>query len=100
MHSALSRHERVHVTVSCCSGAAAWTGVVAGLHVRETAVSLDAVMTRSFSCLVTTASWAHDICRGIARGECEHMFIRGVSQEGEGHALRAIPSCNFTTGRR
>ena len=99
MHSAFSRHERVHVAVPCCSGAAAWTEVVTGLHVWETTVSLNAIMTRSFSCLVATASWARDICRGIARGECEHMFIRGVSQEGEGHALRATPSCDFTVDK-
>ena len=100
MDSAFSRHERVQVTVPGCSGTEAWTRIIAGLNVRETAVSLNAVMTRSFGCLVSTASRAHDGCSGIARGECEHMFIRGVSREGEGHALRVTPSCNFTRDKR
>ena len=83
----------MHVAVPRCSGAAAWTVPLTSLYVWETAVSLNAVMTRSFGCLISTASRAHDGCCGIARGECEHMFIdRGVSQEGEGRDLRVITS--------
>jgi len=68
--------------------------------VRETTVSLDAIVTRSFSCLVATASWAHNIG---ARGERENVvlrFVRGVSQEGEGRALRLITTSNIVLGHR
>ena len=96
MHSAFARHVRVHVAVPRCSGAAAWAGIVAGLNVRETAVSLDAIMTRSFCCLIAPASRACDSdCRDACGERSSVLSVRGVSQEGEGCDLRLIPSCIF-----
>ena len=95
MHWAFARHERVHVAVPRCSGAAAWAGIVALLDVRESAISLNAIVSWSFCCLVAPASRAYDRDCRDARGERSVLSVRGVSQEGEGRDFRVITSCIF-----
>ena len=93
MHSALARHERMHVAVPRCSGAAAWAGIVTLLDMRESAISLNAIVSWSFCCLVAPASRTCDRDCRDARGERSSVLsVRGVSQEGEDRALRVIAS--------
>ena len=94
MCPAFARHERVHVAVSTCSGAAAWAGIVALLDMRESAISLNAIVSWSFCCLIAPASRTCDRDCRDASGE-RRRSVRGVSQEGEGCDLRLIPSCIF-----
>ena len=89
MHSALARHERMHVAVPCCSGAAAGAGILALLDMRESAITLNAIVSWSFCCLVAPASRTCDLNCRDARGECG---VRGVSQEGEGRDIRVTTS--------
>ena len=83
----------MHVAVPCCAGAAAWAGIIALLNVRESAISLNAVMSRGFCCLVAPASRACSRDCRDARGERSVLsVVRGVSQEGEDRALRVMTS--------
>ena len=93
MYSAFTRYKRMHVAVPRCSGAAAWAGIVTLLDMRESAISLNAIVSWSFCCLVAPASRTCDRDCRDARGERSVRSVRGVSQEGEGRALRLIPSC-------
>ena len=92
MYSAFTRYKRMHVAVPCCSGAAAWAGIVALLDVRESTISLNAIVSWSFCCLVAPASRTCDRDCRDARGERSVLSVRGVSQEGEDRALRVIAS--------
>ena len=97
MYSAFTRYKRMHVAVPRCSGAAAWAGIVTLLDVRESAISLNAIVSWSFCCLIAPAGRACDRDCRDARGERSvlSVVVSGVGQEGEDRALRVIASSIF-----